>query len=92
MPDGVVTKQAWDAFLSSEVTPRFPQGFTVISAAGQWQGESGEIVREPSYLLSVVHPGDSESESAIKAMVATYKERFQQEAVLRVKRPACTSL
>ena len=90
-PVGVVTPEEWAEFLKDTVTPRFPQGFTVWQASGQWRGYDGVIVREPSYVLSKVHPNDAPSEKAVLEIIAAYKSRFQQEAVLRVKTNACIS-
>ena len=37
-PDGTaVTEAEWTAFLADEITPRFPDGLTVLSGMGQWQ-------------------------------------------------------
>jgi hypothetical protein len=90
-PNGVVTPQEWAEFLKGTVTPRFPQGLTVSPALGQWRGADGAIVRETSHVLQLVHPDDAASESAVLALVAEYKAKFQQEAVLRVKAQACVS-
>jgi len=90
-PTGVVTPQDWAGFLETVVTPRFPQGLTVWQASGQWRGSDGAVVREASHVLSVVHPNDAPNETLVLEVVAAYKSRFQQEAVLRVKAHACTS-
>ena len=90
-PQGVVSGEEWSQFLRASVTPRFPQGLTVWPAAGQWKGADGAIVREDSFLLSLLHPDDEASEAAVRAITADYKSRFQQEAVLRVKSRACVS-
>ena len=34
----VVSDETWAAFLADTVTPRFPDGFTVVDGAGQWRG------------------------------------------------------
>ncbi len=91
-PDGVVTPKEWAEFLRSTVTPRFPQGLTVWQASGQWRSSDGAILREASHVLNLVHPNDETSEKAVLEIVAAYKSRFQQEAVLRVKAHACASL
>src|SRR5258707_4700217 len=33
-----VSGAAWSRFLAREITPRFPDGLTVLDAAGQWRG------------------------------------------------------
>jgi hypothetical protein len=91
-PVGVVSAHEWAAFLAEVVTPRFPAGFTVWSASGQWQGQDGKIVQEPSFLLQLVYPPDAESARKVQAIVDQYRQRFQQEAVLRVRGQVCMSL
>lgn len=91
-PAGPVPAAAWAAFLSETVTPRFPAGFTVWPAAGQWRSANGAIVKESSFVLSLVHAGDDTAERAVRDVIETYKTHFQQEAVLRVRVPICMSL
>lgn len=91
-PAGQVTPQEWADFLADTVTPRFPAGLTTWQASGQWRSETGSLVREPSYVLSLVHPPGEGSEAAIGEIVVAYKRRFEQEAVLRVRSDACMSL
>ncbi|KRE89223.1 hypothetical protein ASG87_06080 [Frateuria sp. Soil773] len=91
MPQGQVSPGDWDRFLRDTVTPRFPQGLTVSAASGQWRGADGGIVREPAYAVTLVHPDDDASEQAVRAIAGAYKARFAQEAVLRVRSPACAS-
>lgn len=90
-PGGTVSPEEWSAFLGSAVTPRFPQGLTAWQASGQWRGADGAIVQEASHVLDLVHPDDAASEQRVREIVAEYKSRFQQEAVLRVKARACAS-
>jgi hypothetical protein len=91
-PSGPVAPADWADFLAMTVTPRFPEGLTTWQASGQWRSGSGELVREPSHVLSVVHPANAASEAAIGDIVEAYKRRFRQEAVLRVRSGACISL
>jgi hypothetical protein len=90
-PAGVVTAEEWSEFLRVAVTPRFPQGLSAWQASGQWKGADGVIVQEASYVLSLVHPDDERSESAVRAIASEYKSRFSQEAVLRLKSHVCAS-
>jgi hypothetical protein len=78
--------------LASEVTPRFPDGLTVVHATGQWRDTgTGRIVREPSKLLTVVLNDRVGDEVKIDAIVAAYKRQFHQQAVGVVIRPACVA-
>jgi hypothetical protein len=97
-PDGTaVTEEEWTAFLADEVTPRFPDGLTVLEAAGQWQGEDGEVVRERSKQLILLYPQKAAAEAGkeIEAIRAAYETAFEQGSVLRADdgepAPVCVS-
>jgi hypothetical protein len=90
-PGGPVTPAEWNEFLANAVTPLFPDGLTVWPATGQWKSAGG-IVREGSYVLSLVHADDAASENAIREIVQAYKTQFHQEAVLRSRTTTCMSL
>lgn len=91
-PSGSVTSEAWAQFLSETVTPRFPHGLSAWQASGQWRSPSGRIIYEPSYVLSLIHPNNTSQDKAVHEIIASYKTRFRQEAVLRVTTSVCTSL
>jgi hypothetical protein len=80
----MVTDSAWGEFLRDVVTPRFPAGITVWRAEGQWRGASNAVVREPSFVLEVVHERLPATETALDQIIAEYKRRFHQEAVMRL--------
>jgi hypothetical protein len=88
-PDGTVVSDAeWRAFVVDHVTPRFPDGFTVLDAVGQYRGRDGRIVTEPSKILLLLHPAERRSQAAIEELRAIYRRLFHQESVLRVTSPA----
>jgi len=91
MADGVVSDDQWAAFLRDVVTPRFPEGLTTWPASGQWRSGDGSLTREGSHVLNLVHAADDTTEKAVQAIIADYKNRFRQEAVLRVKTDVCVS-
>jgi hypothetical protein len=85
-----VGEAAWRAFLNAEVTPRFPDGFTVLDARGQWR-DGGAIVREPSKVLVIALSDESRDAAALAAIADAYKTRFRQQSVLTMVRRACVS-
>ena len=91
-PAGQLSQEEWALFLKEVVTPRFPQGLTVWPAYGQWHSAAGSVVKEPSFVLSLVHPPSAAADVAIQELIAVYKARFAQEAVLRVRSEVCVSL
>ena len=47
-----VSERQWARFLAREITPRFPDGLTVLDARGQWRDPARHVlVREPSKLV-----------------------------------------
>jgi len=91
-PGGEVSGPEWADFVEHAIAAGFPDGFTTWPAQGQWRNEDGQAVREASHVLAVVHRDDSAGEAAIAAIIASYKARFDQESVLRVRTPACMAL
>jgi hypothetical protein len=80
-----VSDSAWNAFLTEIVTPRFPTGFTIWRAEGQWRDSTGAIVKENVFVLEVLHDEHREIEEEIIFIINHYKKRFRQEAVLRTR-------
>ncbi|MDE2935291.1 MAG: DUF3574 domain-containing protein [Chloroflexota bacterium] len=88
----VVSDEDWDEFLTTSVTPRFPDGLTVIDGFGQWRDAAGQIKQERTKILVLYAVGDESSLRAdIDAISSEYEQRFDQESVLRVVDQACVS-
>ena len=86
-PDGSnITEDEWQQFLNAEITPRFPDGLTVMTGLGQYRGADGLIVRERSVVVSLMYPVQAQrtSHEKIERIRGAYKNAFQQESVLRV--------
>jgi hypothetical protein len=88
-PDGsVVSDTEWRAFVEGEITPRFPDGFTVQDVLGQYRGRDGRIIAEPSKILLIIHGADTGPRTAIQEIRDAYRRLFQQESVLLIESPA----
>jgi Protein of unknown function (DUF3574) len=88
-PDGVVTEEQFREFIDRAVTPRFPDGLTVLKGDGQFRGEDNVIVKEQSFVLILLYPSETfdESSKRIERIRTLYKDIFAQESVLRVDDP-----
>ena len=85
-----VSEADWSDFVAREVSPRFPDGFTVVDATGQWRdARRGSIVLESSKLIEIVLPGGDDDRIKIDAIAETYKHRFEQQSVGLIIGPAC---
>ncbi len=88
----VVGDEDWAAFLADIITPRFPDGLSVIDVEGQGATADGTIERERTKMLLVlVPPSDETAINRMNEIGAEYKRRFTQDAVLRVIAPACVA-
>jgi Protein of unknown function (DUF3574) len=88
---GEVSEEEWRAFIETEVTPRFPDGLTVLTAFGQWRSRSGEVAKEPSRVLVIWHRRGAGGETDIEAIRQAYKTQFGQESVMWVDGASCVS-
>ncbi|RAI33490.1 DUF3574 domain-containing protein, partial [Rhodoplanes roseus] len=89
------TERRFSEFLAREITPRFPDGLTVVDASGQWRDPATRRTsREATKLVLLVTPAEESSaaptrEVRIAAIVDAYKRRFRQKSVLVLTREAC---
>ena len=87
-----VSEARFARFLAAEVTPRFPKGFTVIDAKGQWRNPAGQkISRERSKVLMIAMPPAADNDERLQRIIEAYKTRFKQQSVGLIVRPACVS-
>lgn len=85
-----VSEADFNGFVAKEVSPRFPEGFTVIDATGQWRdSRRGTIVHEATKIIEIVLPAGEDNRPKIEAIVEAYKLQFQQQSVGLIVAPAC---
>lgn len=88
-PGGRISPRQFDRFVDENVTPRFPDGLTLLSGRGQFQLADGDIVEEGSRVLVLLHEGGADRSAAIDAIRAEYVDQFDQESVLRTDETSC---
>ncbi len=86
-----VSEDDWRRFIDEEVTPRFPDGLSVMDVQGQWRAPGGMLVREPSKIIYLVLDGGPDDPAKIAHIRESYKQRFHQKSVLLVSQTACVS-
>jgi hypothetical protein len=81
-----VSDEEWEGFLDNQITPRFPDGLTVLKGYGQFRNSSGVTIEERSIVLILLYPVETRAESSVKIeeIRDLYEESFEQESVLRV--------
>jgi hypothetical protein len=80
---GAVSEAEWAHFMTDVVTPRFPDGLTVVDARGQWRaaGEPDMTV-ELSRVVEIAHDDSPDIERRLGDVIALYKHRYRQRSVM----------
>src|SRR5579862_6545413 len=79
---GGVSEVEFAKFLDGEVSPRFPQGMTVIDAEGRWTPPPGSMIRSPAKMVMIILPGKADDAKKLDAVRVAYKTRFHQPSAL----------
>ena len=86
-----VTEAEFQSFIDNQITPRFPDGLTVLNGNGQFKDSTGAIVKEKSKLLILLYPFTRASSRKVDDIRTDYLEMFQQQSVLRTDEEQCVS-
>lgn len=87
-----VSETDFRRFIDQELTPRFPDGLTILDATGQYNDrERGRLIREPSKLVLIVISDEVENRDKLTAVTEAYKRRFNQQSVGLILKPACAA-
>jgi hypothetical protein len=87
-----VSEADFRRFVDDELTTRFPDGLTVLDAAGQWRSSKDPMVREASKVVLIVLPARGDASARIEAARGAYARRFHQESVMVLTNASCVSL
>ncbi len=91
-PNGTTVNNAeFQQFLDREITPRFPDGFTLLTGQGQFKNARGVILAERTQLLILLYPVATTSSQQIEQIRQAYTSAFQQQSVLRADELSCAS-
>jgi hypothetical protein len=93
MPGGhSVQPRAWTRFLSATVMPRFPDGFTVYDAYGQWMDpKMSKPGHERTKVVEIAAPDSLAVRTAITDIARSYRESFHQQSVGIVTNTSCAA-
>jgi hypothetical protein len=85
-----VSDAQWQAFADDVLAKEFPDGFTVMDAAGSWHDPAtGQTVHEASKVVTVAAPSSKPLGAAIDSANAAYRTMFHQSSVGIISRDAC---
>lgn len=84
--------QAWDRFLAGTVTPRFPEGFTVYEARGQWTDpKTHRLTREAAKVIEIATPDTPAVRTSVADIARDYRAKFRQHSVGIVTSASCAT-
>lgn len=86
-----VSDEAFRKFTDEELTPRFPDGLTILDGGSQWRGPENKLIREASKIVLIVLPREGDAMRRVDAVRSAYKARFKQDALLVITQAACVS-
>jgi hypothetical protein len=90
--DGKPDKR-WEDYLDEVVTPRFPEGLTLLVGTGQWRVKPGEKPRlNRTRVLILIHEATPEKSKMVDEICDIWKKISGHQAVLRVTQPADVSM
>jgi len=79
-------------FIDQEVTPRFPDGVTVVPGGGRWKGAQNQMIRDAAKVVLIVLPARGDAQANVEAVRAAYRQRFNQDSVVVTPPAACVAL
>ena len=82
----------WENYINEVVTPRFPEGLTLLEGTGQWRVKEGQTPRRNrTRILILIHEDTEEKSRKVDEIRTLWKEISGQQSVLRVSQPADVS-
>jgi len=87
-----ISEAQWREFLDREVTPRFPDGLSVLDAYGQWLfSDTGQLHRLRSKVIVIFHENSAQRRNDIEAIRLAWKQATGHQSVLWATTPADVS-
>jgi len=86
-----VSEAEFRRFVDEVLTPKFPDGLTVLEGGGQWRGDGKKLIRGATKVVLIVLPKGRDGLARLEAVRNAYKTRFHQDSVLLVTQAACVS-
>ena len=89
MDSSLISDPDFQKFVDTTITPLFPDGFTLLPAAGQYLDSHHLLHREPSRLLIILYPTQNAPSinQKLNRLTTLYLLQFHQESILREDTP-----
>ncbi|MCB1121814.1 MAG: DUF3574 domain-containing protein [Verrucomicrobiae bacterium] len=85
--------ERWENYINEVVTPRFPEGLTLLEGTGQWRVKPGQPPRRHrSRILILIHEDTPEKSRLVDEIRSIWLEISGHQSVLRVSQPVEVSM
>lgn len=74
--DYAVAPQKMREFIDTELSPAFPEGFTITDSRGQWHSPEHGLIRERTMVIDVQCPDTDENRQKVDGIADRYVKRF----------------
>ena len=84
--------ERWENYINDIVTPRFPEGLTLLEGTGQWRVKPDQKPRRHrTRILILIHKDTPEKSKQVDEIRSLWREISGHQSVLRVSQPAKVS-
>ncbi|WP_053991271.1 DUF3574 domain-containing protein [Mangrovimonas sp. TPBH4] len=81
--EGAISDSSWTEFKKTHID-KILNGYTIIDGQGFWTDNSGNKTYEASKMLIYIHDNSVFESQKIDSIIVLYKNKFNQESVLKV--------
>lgn len=93
LPADPAREARWDDYINNVVTPRFPEGLTLLEGTGQWRVKEGQTPRRNrTRILILIHEDTPEKSKQVDEIRSLWIEISGHQSVLRVSQPAYVAM
>ena len=81
----LISDTDFQKFTDTQITPLFPDGFTLTPAAGQYLDSHNSVHKEPTRILTLLYETKDRdtTNKKLQKLITTYCQQFDQESILR---------
>ncbi len=88
-----ISDAEWEQFQTEVITPRFPEGMSVIDVKGQWREPDGDVQRENTRLVrGLMAAPDGDGLRLVNEISDEFVRRFNQDPVFRIMSEVCSGV
>ncbi|MBI1199729.1 MAG: DUF3574 domain-containing protein [Phenylobacterium sp.] len=89
---GRISERALRRFVDQEITPRFPDGVSIVDGGPQWTGKDDVLIRESAKVVLIALPSAGDARAEVEAVRAAYRSRFRLDSFLVMPPPSCMAV